>query len=393
MSFRQFGGKTYSAKNNIISNHYSATNNLTITDNIGQSNSHINSLSDLDVCGNITASGNITANYMFLSSEYISTEDNAVMPKSYIDNIVTGKLNAGEGLNITTDVSGKSYINVDNSLNNIEYLDNNAGDLHLGEDTSGNIIIGKKYDEQTTIIQNKAIVWGGLDVSGQAYLTNFVNDNDASNQLVPKSYVDAIASLNVVETTVITSSGNITLNGTEKKVEFAIIGGGGGGSGGQGGENYVGVPPPQGAPRGDVGYKGGIGGACYYTIIAPTATNIPCVVGNGGVGGTGGIGADGLGGTGGTGGTSRITVNSLNIEAYGGEGGTSGAVGAGGGLLNGLYGANGGGTINSYGDGGIGGDGGAGGIYVNIDGSIIPPKDGDVGGTGANGCIIVTKYY
>lgn len=388
MSFRQFGGKTYSAKNNIISNHYSATNNLTITDNIGQSNSHINSLSDLDVCGNITA------NYMFLSSGYISTEDNAVMPKSYIDTIATGNLNAGIGLNTTTDVSsGESYINVDNSLNNIEYLDNNAGDLHLGENTSGNIIIGKKYDEQTTIIQNKAIVWGGLDVSGQAYLTNFVNDHENPNQIVPKSYVDEIASLNVVETTVITSSGNITLDGTEKKVEFAIIGGGGGGSGGQGGENYFGEPPPQSAPPGDDGYKGGIGGACYYTIIAPTATTISCVVGAGGAGGTGGIAPDGLGGAGGTGGTSRITVNSLNIEAYGGVGGTSGAVGAGGAWLNGLYGANGGGTINSYGDGGIGGDGGAGGIYVDIDGSIIPPEDGDAGETGANGCIIVTKYY
>ena len=173
MSFRQFGGKTYSAKNNIISNHYSATNNLTITDNIGQSNSHINSLSDLDVCGNITASGNITANYMFLSSEYISTEDNAVMPKSYIDNIVTGKLNAGEGLNITTDVSGKSYINVDNSLNNIEYLDNNAGVLHLGEHTDGNIIIGKDNTNQTTTIQNQAIVKGGLDVSGTLSYQNY----------------------------------------------------------------------------------------------------------------------------------------------------------------------------------------------------------------------------
>ena len=83
MSFRQFGGKTYSAKNNIISNHYSVSNNLMVTDNIGQPNSYINSLNDLDVCGNITAK------YMFLSSgTNYATEDNAIMPKSYIDSTV-----------------------------------------------------------------------------------------------------------------------------------------------------------------------------------------------------------------------------------------------------------------------------------------------------------------
>lgn len=83
MSFRQFGGKTYSAKNNIISNNYASSNNLTITENIGQTNSHINSLSNLDI------SGSVTATYMFLSSgNNYSTESNAVMPKSYIDSMV-----------------------------------------------------------------------------------------------------------------------------------------------------------------------------------------------------------------------------------------------------------------------------------------------------------------
>ena len=66
------------------------------------------------------------------------------------------QVNAGEGLN-TTVQSGQLYINVDTSLNIVEYLDNNAGDLHLGAgDTTGNVVIGKEDSSQTTTIQNQA---------------------------------------------------------------------------------------------------------------------------------------------------------------------------------------------------------------------------------------------
>ena len=66
------------------------------------------------------------------------------------------QVNAGEGLN-TTIQSTELYINVDTSLNIVEYLDNNAGDLHLGAgDTTGNVVIGKENSSQTTTIQNQA---------------------------------------------------------------------------------------------------------------------------------------------------------------------------------------------------------------------------------------------
>jgi hypothetical protein len=66
------------------------------------------------------------------------------------------QVNAGEGLNKTIQ-STQLYINVDTSLNIVEYLDNNAGDLHLGAgDTTGNVVIGKEEPNQTTTIQNQA---------------------------------------------------------------------------------------------------------------------------------------------------------------------------------------------------------------------------------------------
>jgi len=57
MSFRQYGGLNYSAKNNIVKNNLSNTNNLTISNELGKPNSHINLLSDIS--GNITWYGNV----------------------------------------------------------------------------------------------------------------------------------------------------------------------------------------------------------------------------------------------------------------------------------------------------------------------------------------------
>jgi microcystin-dependent protein len=107
MSFRQFGGINYAARHNIVGSNYNTSNNLLVTQNVGQPNSFINFESDisgninvygdidvsgnLDVGGNIDCSGNITAEYMFLSSgtEY-NEQPNALMPKSYIDLVSTG---------------------------------------------------------------------------------------------------------------------------------------------------------------------------------------------------------------------------------------------------------------------------------------------------------------
>jgi hypothetical protein len=101
MSFRQFGGLNYSARHNIVSSNYNTSNNLLVTQNVGQPNSYINFLSDIS--GNVDISGNITAYYMFLSSGYnYSSAENAVMPKSYIDLVSTGIVPVGQVITIST---------------------------------------------------------------------------------------------------------------------------------------------------------------------------------------------------------------------------------------------------------------------------------------------------
>jgi hypothetical protein len=106
MSFRKFGGLQFAPKHNAVASNYNTSNNLLVTQNVGQPNSYINFESDIsgnvsihgdfDLDGNLLVSGNITSKYMFLSSgTNYSDAENAVMPKSYIDLVGSGLIPAG----------------------------------------------------------------------------------------------------------------------------------------------------------------------------------------------------------------------------------------------------------------------------------------------------------
>jgi hypothetical protein len=81
MSFRQFGGLNYAAKHNIVSSNYNTSNNLLVTQNVGQPNSYINFLSDIsgnisvygdfDLSGNLNVSGNIYGNGSTIPMPYV----------------------------------------------------------------------------------------------------------------------------------------------------------------------------------------------------------------------------------------------------------------------------------------------------------------------------------
>ena len=89
MSFRQFGGLQYAARNNIVSSNYSTNSNLQVTQNVGQSNSYINFLSDIS--GTIDAPGGITGatgSFTYLSGgtgyfTYLTSIDPVLIPSDY----------------------------------------------------------------------------------------------------------------------------------------------------------------------------------------------------------------------------------------------------------------------------------------------------------------------
>uniref|UniRef100_A0A6C0B0D5 Peptidase S74 domain-containing protein n=1 Tax=viral metagenome TaxID=1070528 RepID=A0A6C0B0D5_9ZZZZ len=142
MSFKQFGGLNYAAKNNIIGNLYSNSGNLGITTSLGQDNSKIVCQSHMDISGNsLLQVGNIyfmdgsslpgsssetavfnngitvykganlecpthvTGHFNLTSTSYaptasIDSSDNTIATTAFVQNIIT------TGNLIATDISG-----------------------------------------------------------------------------------------------------------------------------------------------------------------------------------------------------------------------------------------------------------------------------------------------
>jgi hypothetical protein len=131
MSFRQFGGLNYAARHNAVASNYNTSNNLLVTQNVGQPNSFINFESDIsgnlrvygefDLSGNLFVTGNIDCSGNMNVSEDIRayqmhvlgplssySDPTSVVPKSYINAVATGLTPHEECICATTPTSGPS---------------------------------------------------------------------------------------------------------------------------------------------------------------------------------------------------------------------------------------------------------------------------------------------
>ena len=129
MSFRQFGGLNYAARHNAVASNYNTSNNLLVTQNVGQPNSFINFESDIsgnlrvygefDLSGNLFVTGNsdcsgnmnvsqdLTSYQMHVLGPLSSYSDpTSVVPKSYINAVATGLTPHEECICATTPTSG-----------------------------------------------------------------------------------------------------------------------------------------------------------------------------------------------------------------------------------------------------------------------------------------------
>ena len=135
MSFRQYGGINYAARNNIVRNNYSNANILSVMTKVGQPASYINFESDIS--GNTRFYGNL-------------------------------------------DISGNLFV---------------SGNIFLKENlfVDGNIILNENLN-----VNGDTALYGTLDVSGntnayQIHLTGDINTYQDATSVVPKSYVDGIS--------------------------------------------------------------------------------------------------------------------------------------------------------------------------------------------------------
>ena len=217
MSFRKVGGVQYSGTQNIVKSRYNTSDNLYVSQYVGQPNTFINFLSDISgnqiygnldvsgnlyvggnidcsgnenidgdlyVGGNIDVSGNITANYMFLSSgTNYTTDPNGVVPKSYVDAISSGlkpttpcQLATAATSAPITSLSG--LLTIDGIPTQIGYrvLVNNQGYDSSNNSNSPNINNGI-YDVSSGF-WSRASDCNGNDVTGQA---TYIEDGSSNH--------------------------------------------------------------------------------------------------------------------------------------------------------------------------------------------------------------------
>jgi hypothetical protein len=192
MSFRQFGGLQFASKHNAVASNYNTSNNLLVTQNVGQPNSYITFLSDisgnitlygnLDVSGNVDVSGDVDISGNLHVQKNVDISGNLYVQKDALINGITVGAGSGNDNTNTTVGSFAFYRNTDgysntaigggSLYNNINGSDNTAlGYASLNNNRNGNLNVAvgqlafgfKKSGNFNTAVGGRA---GIYDVSG-----------------------------------------------------------------------------------------------------------------------------------------------------------------------------------------------------------------------------------
>ena len=126
MSFRQYGGINYAAKNNIVRNNYTNANNLSVMKQAGQPNSIINVESGLYLTSNITfeylsvptygitySDGTVQTTAKRTTDSYWQPiNDEATPPIYYTNKVLIG----GNPDTILGDISGNAVVGINGGI-------------------------------------------------------------------------------------------------------------------------------------------------------------------------------------------------------------------------------------------------------------------------------------
>ena len=205
MSFRKYGGLSYAARNNIVSNNYNSINNLQVTENVGQPNSYINFESDISgnnlfLSGNIDCCGN-----MILSGNLYVGED--------ID--CSGNTNIQGNLYVAEDIDCSGNTNIQDNLyvgGNIDCIGNTTIDENL-------YVTGDINCNGNANIAENLYVGGEIDFSGNL-VTNLFASKDIATENIG---VGNICSVGILDCLTSINCDTIQIN-TNAQYNFKIIG-------------------------------------------------------------------------------------------------------------------------------------------------------------------------
>jgi len=206
-----------------INGNVDISGNTTMDGNL-DINGNTNIVGDIDISGNINisgdidTSGNITAYYMFLSSDNdYATQQNAVMPKSYIDTVSSGPRPVGEVVAIST-------------TGNNGQTQNTIYPVPINTDLSANFMIdGIDISGGNAVLLNDQDPSGGASVNNGVYY--FINTSgntyqfqrDASQNILPVGSDARNAFVSVLRGNLYSRSGWIQIS-ADASSNMAVVG-------------------------------------------------------------------------------------------------------------------------------------------------------------------------
>jgi len=253
MSFRQFGGKKYASKHNIVSSHYNTSNSLQVTENIGQPHSYITFLSDIS--GNMTLYGNfdLTGNLTVNGDETILGNLTVDGDETIVGNLtVDGSETIENNLTVNGDETISGNLTVDGSETILGNLTVN-GD----ETISGNLTVdGNKIISGDVTIYGNETISGNLTVDGSETIVgnltvkNIILSGDTLPTPIYSTPSDGYSYY------MFTTSTDISFHVSDISIHYIVVGSGG--SGGRGGNGGVDVNGESYSGGGGSGGGGGV---------------------------------------------------------------------------------------------------------------------------------------
>jgi microcystin-dependent protein len=219
MSFRQFGGLQFAAKHNAVASYYNTSNNLCVTQNVGQPNSLISFQSDIS--GNIKVNGNMTS----ILSTYLATKGGEKVgvgttePSYNLD--ISGNMRSSENTYLATNGLGKVGIGTIDPSYNLDV----RGIMRTTENTYLATRSGKRVGIGTTNPLYDLDVIGIMRNTHSTYLATFSGHRVGIGTIDPSYNLDVNGMMRTKFSTYLaTSSGNVGIGTTDPSYNLDISG-------------------------------------------------------------------------------------------------------------------------------------------------------------------------
>lgn len=123
MSFRKYGGLNYSAKQNFSKNHYAISDNVSVTEKVGEPNTNIIFASNIVEQNNLNVQGTSTFYGLATFSAPVYVENdlygtNGSFQELTVSNIITDSITTNlSSIDVTGNITGGSFNNSEDSFN------------------------------------------------------------------------------------------------------------------------------------------------------------------------------------------------------------------------------------------------------------------------------------